>query len=39
MGFGTAPAVFVVFMLGGMGVHKLLSPPERSADEAAEATC
>jgi len=39
MGYGSAPAVFVVFMLGGMLVHKLLSLPERSAAEPAEATC
>lgn len=39
MGYGSAPGVFVVFMLGGMLVHKLLSQPERSAREPAEATC
>jgi len=39
MGYGSAPAVFVVFMLGGMLVHKLLSLPECSAAEPAEATC
>jgi uncharacterized membrane protein YedE/YeeE len=39
MGYGAAPAVFVVFMLGGMGVHKLLSLRKRSAGEPAEATC
>jgi uncharacterized membrane protein YedE/YeeE len=39
MGYGSAPAVFVVFMLSGMLVHKLLSLPECSAGEPAEATC
>ena len=39
MGYGSAPAVFVVFMLGGLLVHKLLSLRERSAGEPAEATC
>jgi uncharacterized membrane protein YedE/YeeE len=39
MGFDSAAGVFVVFMVGGMLLHKLLSLPERSTSEPTEATC
>ena len=39
MNTNSGAGVFVIFMLGGMLAHKLLSLPERSASETAEATC
>ena len=39
MGHGSAAAVFVVSMLGGMLVHRLLGIPKGSGAEPAEATC
>jgi uncharacterized membrane protein YedE/YeeE len=39
MSFGSAAGVFVVFMLGGMLVHKLLGVRDRNAGEPEDATC